>query len=413
MVQFKTVTLKNGLRVVVHRDINTPLAVVNVLYNVGSRDENDHKTGFAHLFEHLMFGGSTNATNFDHLMQVAGGENNAYTNCDMTNFYDILPNANLETALYLEADRMHNLLLNEKSLSIQQKVVVEEFHETCLNEPYGDAWHEILSLSYEKHPYQWPTIGKVPEHISMATLEDVNSFYNKYYHPSNAIISVCANRTEDELIELCKKYFEGIPAHKKVVNQYFEEPEQKQSHRKIIKRSVPNDSIFIAFHMDGRNTKNYYAADLLSDLLANGPSSLLNLKLVKEEEMFIYIDAYVTGSLDPGLFIIEGQLGDGKSLEEGEERIWEEIDNILNKGFSQSELDKQQNKVRTNLVMSETSVLTKAMSLAFYEHLGDANIINLEDDLYQSVTLKNVHNIAKKIFRKENSSTLFYEATQE
>ncbi len=409
MIKFDKFVLNNGLRVLVHQDKSTPMVAVNVLYDVGARDESPDKTGFAHLFEHLMFGGSANVKNFDDPVQLAGGDSNAFTNNDITNFYDIVPAENLETVFWLESDRMLDLNINAKSLGTQQKVVVEEFKETCLNEPYGDVWHHISDIAYKVHPYKWPTIGLVPKHIEDANLEDVQQFYKKYYNPSNAILVVAGNTTKAHVEKLCDKWFADIPAGPKHQRNLPEEPVQTEQNLRIAEKlHVPVDALYMAFHIGKRNDDEYYSVDLLSDILSNGPSSRLYRRLLKEKQLFSSIDAYITGNIDPGLLIIEGRPADGISLEQAEAAIWEELEIIKAQKIPEDELVKLKHKIETTLIFSEANVLNKAINLAFFELMGDPNKINKETQNYQAVTTEDIFNVANKTLKKTNCSTLFY-----
>jgi len=382
------------------------------LYNVGAKDESPEKTGFAHLFEHLMFGGSKNISDFDNTMQMAGGECNAFTNNDITNFYDLMPAQNLELALWMESDRMMNLNFDAKSLELQRKVVVEEFKETCLNQPYGDAWHHLADLAYEVHPYRWPTIGKIPQHVEDATLEDVKDFFYKFYRPNNAILSITGNVTLEKAKALTEKWFGDIPAGEIINKVIPQEPPQKEFHQKINEGNVPMDALYLAFHMPARTHKDYYAIDLLSDVLGNGRSSRLYQRLLKEKQLFSQIDAYLTGQIDPGLLVIDGKPSKGISLEETENAIWKELEILKNEKISERELEKLKNKIESALAFSEVNVLNKAINLAFFELLGDANLINSEAIEYQRVTIDDIQRVANEIFTKENCSELYYRAKQ-
>lgn len=408
MIEYSRFELSNGLRVLVHEDNSTPMVAVNVLYDVGSRDENPERTGFAHLFEHLMFGGSANIPDFDDPIQMAGGENNAFTNSDFTNFYETLPAENIETAFWLESDRMLSLSFDPKVLEVQQKVVVEEFKETCLNQPYGDAWHLISALAYQRHPYRWPTIGLTPEHIEEATLQDVRDFFFRYYRPNNAILTV-AGKVKPELVKtLAEKWFGDIPRGETPPRRLPAEPAQQQLHRMVQRSNVPVEALYLAFHMPGRLHPDYYAADLLSDVLCNGQSSRLFRRLLKEEQLFSSIDCYVTGSVDPGLLIIEGKPADGISIETCRDAIWRELDLLKNERIGEHELEKIKNKVESNLIFSEISILTKASSLAFYELLGDADMINTEGESYQNVSAEDIQRMARQMLTEENCNELVY-----
>ena len=408
MISFSQFELDNGLKVIVHEDHSTPMVALNVLYNVGARDESPDKTGFAHLFEHLMFGGSANILNFDEPIQRAGGDNNAFTNNDVTNFYTVLPSENIETAFWLESDRMLSLNFNKENLEIQRKVVLEEFKETCLNQPYGDVWHHISDMAFKVHPYRWPTIGKVPQHVEQATLKDVKDFFYKYYRPNNAIIAVSGNVKEQVIKKLIKKWFGAIPKGKIPLRNIPQEPPQKRLEQRINHAKVPINALYLAFHIPGRLDQNYYATDLLSDILCNGASARLYRKLLKEQRLFNHIDAYITGSIDPGLLIIEGKPAKNVSLEQAEAAIWQELELLKKVTIPDAELLKYKNKVESTLVFSEMNILNKAINLAFFELLGDIDLINKEKEIYQKITVKDIHRIANAILTQENCSELYY-----
>ncbi|MDX1666709.1 MAG: pitrilysin family protein [Saprospiraceae bacterium] len=410
MISFERYELDNGLRVVLHEDKSTPMVAVNVLYNVGAKDESPEKTGFAHLFEHLMFGGSVNIPDFDEAIQLAGGENNAFTNNDITNFYDILPAENIETALWLESDRMSGLSFDEKVLDIQRKVVLEEFKETCLNEPYGDVWHHIADMAYKVHPYRWPTIGKVPGHLEEIRMEEVRDFFYKFYRPNNAILAICGNVSSENVMPLVEKWFGDIPSGTIPDRQIPREPPQRKLEQRINEANVPVDALYLAFHSPGRLDPGYYATDLLSDLLSNGRSSRLYRRLLRERNMFSSIDAYLTGSIDPGLLIIEGKPADGVSLEEAEDAIWGELEKLKSEEVPKPELEKVKNKIYSTLAFSEINVLNKAINLSFYELLGDADMINREAECYERVTAGDIRQLAIEILTPENCSELYYKA---
>ncbi|TNE65201.1 MAG: insulinase family protein [Bacteroidetes bacterium] len=408
MVHFTRYILKNGLRVLVHEDRNTPLAAVNVLYQVGSRDESPERTGFAHLFEHLMFSGSRNAPDFDDPLQRAGGENNAYTTNDYTTFYEILPVENLETALWLESDRMLALKITKKSLNVQRRVVVEEFKETCLNEPYGDAWHHLSELMYHQHPYRWPVIGLVPEHVEDATIEEVRAFYQTWYTPNNAVLCIAGNVDTDEALKLADKWFGDIPKGPDAHRRLPAEPPQAELQRRVVHAKVPVPAIYLAFRTPPRLDKEFYPVDLLSDVLAQGQSSRLYHRLVKEQQLFSGIDAYVTANLDPGLLIIEGKPADGTDPEVALAAIWKELEDLKTTPIDARELAKIQHRFESTVVFSETSILNKAQNLAFYEMLDRAELMNEEVDLYQSLTPHDLHHAAQQLFREKNAAVLVY-----
>ncbi|MCB0617677.1 MAG: insulinase family protein [Saprospiraceae bacterium] len=411
MIEYSRFELTNGLRVLVHEDASTPMVAVNVLYNVGARDESPDKTGFAHLFEHLMFGGSANVPDFDEPIQNAGGENNAFTNNDFTNFYDILPAENIETAFWLESDRMLNLNFDEQVLEVQRKVVVEEFKESCLNQPYGDVWHHLADMAYKVHPYRWPTIGKVPKHVEEATMDDVKDFFYKYYRPNNAILVVAGNATLEQVRTLAEKWFGDIPSGEVPDRLLPKEPPQRKLQQRINQANVPVDAIYLAFHTPARTEDDYYACDLLSDILSNGPSSRLYRRLLKEQRLVTHIDCYITGSIDPGLFIIEAKPGEGIPLERVEAMIWQELNLLKKEPIAARELEKIKNKVESTLVFSENNILNKAINLAFFELLGNPEQINTEVELYRQVSAVDIQNVAQSIFTEENCSALHYKAS--
>ncbi|MBC7775066.1 MAG: insulinase family protein [Phycisphaerae bacterium] len=408
MTHFTRRILPNGLRVLVHEDHSTPLVAINVSYFVGSRDEHPEKTGFAHLFEHLMFAGSKNVPDFDDPLQRAGGENNAYTTNDYTTFYEIVPAENLETALWLESDRMLALSINKKSLDVQRKVVVEEFKETCLNEPYGDSWHHLSEMMYQHHPYRWPVIGLAPEHVENATIQDVRFFYKNWYNPANAVLSIAGKVSAEEAFALAEKWFANIPASQVPVRQLLAEPPQTTPARKVVTANVPVPAVFLAFRTPARVDKEFYSVDLLSDVLALGPSSRLFRRLLKERNLFSTIDAYVTANVDPGLLVIEGRPSEGVSVDDALAAIWGELELLKKEAVEERELQKIQHRFESTLVFSETSVLNKAQNLAFYELLDRAELMNEETNIYLGITPAEMFRTANEIFRPENSATLIY-----
>jgi zinc protease len=408
MVPFTRHILSNGLRVIVHEDKTTPLVAVNVLYYVGSRDEQPDKTGFAHLFEHLMFAGSKNVPDFDGPLQHAGGENNAYTTNDYTTFYEIVPAENVETALWLESDRMLALSISKKALNVQRKVVVEEFKETCLNEPYGDAWHHLSAMTYREHPYRWPVIGLVPEHIENASIDDVRQFYKHWYTPNNAVLAVAGNIETGEVLKLVEKWFGAIPSGPNPVRRFPAEPPQKAPVRLEVKAAVPAHAVYVAYRMPARLDPDFYAVDLLSDVLAQGHSSRLYRNLLKERRVFSQIDAYITANVDPGLLVIEGRPAEGVTPDAALEAIQGELDALKKAPIETRELEKIQHRFESTVVFSETSVLNKAQNLAYYEALDRAELMNEETELYLKVTPADLQRVADEIFRPDNSATLIY-----
>ena len=412
MMEFESFTLTNGLKVIVHQDKTTPMVAMNIIYKVGSRDENSDMTGFAHLFEHLMFGGSVNIPKYDEPLQKAGGENNAFTNNDFTNYYLTIPKNNIETAFWLESDRMLSLAFSEKSLDVQRQVVVEEFKQNYLNQPYGDVYLLLKPIAYHKHPYKWNTIGKDISHIEQATMNDVKSFYGKYYNPNNAILSIAGDVKVDEIIKLAEKWFGPIPAGEKIRRNYPEEPHQDEERELIVERKVPQNAIYMAWHMAKRNEDGFYKTDFISDVLSNGDSSRMYQNLVKKSKMFSNISAFVTGDLDNGLFIVSGRLLNGATKEDAENLIYEELNNICHQLIEVNELKKINNKIESNLLFSRMSVLSKAMNLGYYEMLGNASLLNSEVDRYQAVTRKDIRDNAIKIFIDSKPSKLYYRAIE-
>ncbi|WP_430810169.1 MULTISPECIES: M16 family metallopeptidase [unclassified Carboxylicivirga] len=412
MINIHKQTLANGLRVVVHVDKSTPLAAVNILYHVGSKNETPVKTGFAHLFEHLMFGGSKNIPSYDAPLQMVGGDNNAWTSCDITNYYLTLPAANLETGFWLESDRMLELNFSEESLAVQRKVVIEEFKQRYLNQPYGDIPLLISPMAYKVHPYRWPTIGKEIAHIENATLDDVKDFFYHHYAPNNAVLSVSGNVVPDEVFKLAEKWFGDIPYRSLSKTTIPKEPEQTAARQQSVERPVPADMIYKAFHIGGRMDNDFYAVDLLSDVLSNGPSSRLIQSLVKEQQLFSEVNAYISGDHHPGLFTVTGNLLPGISMEQAEAAINVELDKIATSAVSDYELQKVKNKIESSLVLSEISFLNKAMNLASFELLGQAEDINDEIHKYRAVTSHDILDSARATFRPENGSTLYYHASK-
>lgn len=408
MIQFDRFTLSNGLRVIVHQDTSTPMAVMNIMYDVGARDEDPSQTGFAHLFEHLMFGGSVNIPNYDEPLQMAGGENNAYTTNDLTNYYIQLPAENLETAFWLESDRMLSLAFGEKSLDVQRKVVCEEFKEHYLTKPYGDVWHKLRELAFKQHPYRWMTIGKELSHIENAKLEDVKNFFFRFYRPVNAVLVVAGNVTTERVKALAEKWFGDIPSGEKYVRNLPQEPEQKEERKLEIKANVPLDALYKCWHMADRLDKRYYITDLLTDILSGGASSRLYQSLVKEKKLFSNIECHHFGSTDAGLVVVEGKLVKGVKMEEAEKAVEEEIEKMKTLPVSDNELQKVKNKTESTIAFEDMSVMSRANSLAYYEVLGDAAWMNDELVKYAAVTTEDILQESRTIFRKENCSTIYY-----
>ena len=412
MIQFEELSLDNGLQVIVHEDPTVQIAVMNILYNVGSRDEHPDKTGFAHLFEHLMFGGSKNVPSYDEPLQLVGGENNAFTNTDITNYYLTLPATNLETGFWLESDRMLSLSFDPKVLEVQQKVVVEEFKQRYLNQPYGDVWLKLRPLAYTTHPYQWATIGKEISHIEDATMEDVKDFFFRYYVPNNAILVVAGNVTVAEVKRLSEKWFGPIPSGRNLERTLPLEPKQDSKRFLEVESKVPADAFYKAWHMPGRFHRDYYAADLLSDMLSRGQSSRLYQQLVKEKEIFTSISSFVMGTIDPGLLVISGRLKPGVTLPQGEQEVAAVLRDLLDNGAAHEELIKVKNQAESTVEFGEVEVMNRAMNLAFAKLSGDANLANREIERIEEVSLADVERVAQEILREENSSTLYYKSSK-
>ncbi|MBN2519426.1 MAG: insulinase family protein [Bacteroidales bacterium] len=412
MLKFEKIILSNGLKVIVHNDKTTPVANVNLLYNVGSKDEDPDKTGFAHLFEHLMFGGSKNIPSYDEPLQLVCGENNAFTNTDFTNYYISLPKQNIETAFWLESDRMLELDFSEKSLNIQKSVVCEEFKQRYLNQPYGDVWLHLRPLVYKQHPYQWPTIGKELSHIEKAELFDVKSFFYRHYAPNNAILSVSGDIEMSEVLKLAEKWF--LPIEKRTIKDRKLPVEPNQNEKRIfeIKKSLPHNMLYMVFRMKGRNDKSFYTLDLISDILSGGNSSRLHKNLVKNKQVFTEINAYVSGEIECGMFIITGIIEKNTSFDLAETMIWEELNEIKNSKIETKELEKVKTQFESNFYFNEISGLNKAYNLAFYELLGNAADYNNEVTQYQNVKKDDLIKEANCTFNENNLSVLRYYRTK-
>ncbi len=394
--------------VILHRDNTTPMVVVNMLYKVGSKNEVRRRTGLAHLFEHLMFTGTEAVPDFDIPIQKAGGDNNAFTSNDITNYYSFAPAKNLPLLLWLESDRMTKLSLSLEEFEVQKKVVVEEFYETCIDEPYGDIWHHICTLAYKKHPYKWPVIGMKPTDIKKVTRDDAHLFYKNYYHPSNAVLVICGNFEVPKVKKLIKNWFNGIDSRSDSIVSTFKEPRQRAQRRKIVRGKITVPAIYIAFHIPHRADADFYVCDLLSDILAHGRSARLHESLVKKKKIFSSIDAYTNGASEEGLLVIDGKIASGVSVEMAENAIWEELSDLIQNEIGQRELDKVINKSISTLVFSEYSVTNKAMNLAYFESIGDVALINKEFEIYQSITAAELQHVAGKIFNVKNSNVIYY-----
>lgn len=410
MIQVNRYTLANGLRIVHNEDDSTQMVALNLLYDVGARDEDPSHTGFAHLFEHLMFGGSLHIPDYDTPVQNAGGENNAWTNNDITNYYITLPHQNVETGFWLESDRMLSLDFSPKSLEVQRQVVIEEFKQRNLNQPYGDASHLLRELAYESHPYRWPTIGKEIAHIAQATLEEVKDFFYRFYAPNNAILAVTGHISFEETIRLAEKWFGPIPARNISPRQLPAEKPQTAVRRKTVERKVPVDAIYMAFHMSNRMHPDYYVYDMITDILSNGRSSRFIQSLVQEQKLFTSIDAYISGSLDEGLLHVTGKPVEGVSLEQAEEAIWRELEKMKTVPVSEQELEKVKNRYESEQIFNNINYLNVATNLAFFELTGKAEDINEEVGKYRAVTAEQIQATSARCFVPENCSILYYKA---
>lgn len=412
MLQINRHILSNGLRLVHSQDASTQMVALNVLYNVGARDENPEHTGFAHLFEHLMFGGSVNIPDYDAPLQLAGGENNAWTNNDITNYYLTVPRQNVETGFWLESDRMMSLDFSERSLEVQRGVVMEEFKQRCLNQPYGDVGHLLRPLAYRVHPYQWPTIGKELSHIANAILEEVKDFFFRFYAPNNAVLAVTGNISFEEAVSLTEKWFGPIPRREVPLRQLPKEPVQTGERRQVVERNVPLDSLFMAYHMCDRLDADYYAFDILSDILSNGRSSRLNQHLVQEKQLFSSIDAYISGTIDAGLFHISGKPAAGVSLEEAETAVREELNELQTALVQEHELEKVKNKFESTQIFGNINYLNVATNLAWFELNGQAEDMEKEVERYRAVTADRLKAVAQTAFREENGVVLYYKSSK-
>ena len=407
-MRINKLTLSNGLRLVHHLDTSTQMVALNIVYEVGARDEHPLHTGFAHLFEHLMFGGSVHIPDYDTPLQQAGGENNAWTNNDITNYYLTVPRANVETAFWLESDRMLELAFSEQSLEVQRGVVMEEFKQRCLNQPYGDVGHLLRPLAYKVHPYQWPTIGKELSHIADATLDEVRRFFFRFYAPDNAVLAVTGNISWDDTVRLTEKWFAPIPRRDVPVRNLPQEPRQTAERRLTVERNVPVDALFMAWHMCARGEPDYYAFDILSDILSNGRSSRLNRRLVQEQKLFSSIDAYISGSRDAGLLQLSGKPAAGVSLQQAEDAVWRELEELCRVPVGEAELEKVKNKFESTQIFGNINYLNVATNLAWYELTGKAEDIDLEVGNYRAVTPEQLQAVATDAFRRENTSVLYY-----
>jgi predicted Zn-dependent peptidase len=412
MIKYSRFVLDNGLRVLVHEDKSSPLVAMNILYDVGSRDEDPEMTGIAHLFEHLMFGGSINIPDYDMPLQMVGGENNAFTNNDITNYYLTIPSENIETGFWLESDRMLELDFSQKNLDTQKNVVIEEFNQRYLNQPYGDALLKIRPLAYKVHPYRWPTIGMDISHIDKATIDEIKKFFYSHYAPNNAILSLTGNITHENAYRLSSKWFGPVEKRKVQERKLPVELPQNEKRLSVIERDVPSDALYKVWHIGPRNSKDFYTLDLITDLLAGGESGRLHTKLVRDKKLFTEINAYITSDIDPGLIFVQGKLMKNIDLQTADDAVNEVIKELKNDTIGIDEIEKVKNKFEASTVFGNTSILNKAINLSFYELLGDAGFINREVEEFRKVTIDNVAESAKRYFTSENSCTLFYKSAK-
>jgi zinc protease len=406
MINHHKFTLSNGLRVIFHRDETTTMAVVNTLFNVGARDENPELTGLAHLFEHLMFSGSAHVEDFDRALQKVGGQSNAFTSNDITNYYINLPKNQIKTALWVESDRMTQLNLSDKNLETQRQVVIEEFKQRYLNQPYGDTWLELRPLAFEAHPYNWATIGKNLEHIEKVTMDDALGFYRKYYHPNNAILSIAGNFENQEIEELVEAWYSDLPAGPNVVRALPTEPIQTQYRKKIIQRDVPATSFYFTFKMGGRTSEDYAIIDLISDILGRGKSSLLYQRYFEQKQWVSEISAFILGSIDPGLLVIAGKLHKPETMNDFEADLWSFLQQLSTQGTTQKDLEKVRNKFLTSKMFEELSLQSRAMNLAYFELLGDVDLINQEVRNYEQITAEQINFALKSALQQDHCSCL-------
>jgi len=408
MIDFSRHKLNNGLDIILYPDYSTPMVAMDICYHVGAKHENPNRTGFAHLFEHLMFGGSKNIPDYDIPLQLAGGENNAYTTNDLTNYYLTLPKDNLETGFWLESDRMLELAFSEKTLNIQKNVVIEEFKQRNLNQPYGDVWALLRDLAYKEHPYRWTTIGKEISHIAEASLQEVEDFFYRFYAPDNAVLVLSGNIDHVEGLSLAEKWFGSIPRRNVVQPILPVEPEQTEFRELTVEREVPDNVLYLAFHMSDRLDRQYYLCDLISDILSGGNSSRLYLKLVKEKQLFVELDAYISGDHEPGLFVISGKLAKGTTIDNAQRAIWNELEKMKQELIGVKELEKVKNKLEANHIYSQMGYLNMAQELATYENIGRAELMNEQLSWYRSITPEELQQTSQTIFRPENCSRLNY-----
>ncbi len=409
MIQYEKITLNNGLRLLVNENKDTSICTVNALYDVGSRDENPNKTGIAHLLEHLMFEGSQHISSYDNALQMAGGESNAFTNSDTTNYYLYLPAQNIETAFWLESDRLLGLNLTEEKVAIQKKVVLEEFEETTHDIPYGMAWHKLRNLAYKVHPYKWPVIGEKMEHIEQTFLPDILKFYETHYQPQNSVWVVTGPNKTQEIVDLAEKWLGSIPNKKKYQRNLKAENWETRTFQELnLTDDVPAQALYFTFLMPHRNHPDYYACEFISDVLATGQSCRLIQEVVKQNQIFSHIDCFVTGDIDEGLFVIEGRVATDVKIEEAEQAIWQILEELQTNKIGETELERVKNQIESHITFSETSGMNMAINLALYEQIGNAEEINLEVQKIRALTAEHILEVAQRIFKRDNCCLLRY-----
>lgn len=413
MLNLKRTTLSNGLRVLVHEDHTTPLAVCNVVYNVGSRDEDPDCTGLAHLMEHFMFTGSKNVPNYDNALQKVGAINNAYTCQDHTNYYVVLPANNLETALWIESDRMLELAFRQESLDIQKQVVIEEFKEHYLNRPYGDMMMLLHEMIFDKHPYQWLPIGKKTEHIAQVDMDIIRKFYYTYYRPNNAVLVVAGNVHYDEVITLVEKWFGDIPTSELPVRNYPAELPQTQARQLTVERDVPSDVLIKAWHMCDRMHPDYYAYDLMSDMFGTGHSSYLYKEFVTDRKLFTDISASIMGSCDNGLFYVSGRPTEGVSIDEADAALSQFLYHFQEGDSFAHDLQKVKNRAESILLNNEIKIDDRASNIAVGETISNAEYFLNERQHYFDVTEDQMRRLFHDTFVEEGSNTLKYRSCKQ
>ena len=401
-------TLSNGLRVLHIPVEDSQMVYVNLLYGVGARNEDYEHTGLAHLLEHLMFEGTKAVPSFDEPLESAGGENNAYTNNDVTNYYISLPKQNAELAFWMESDRMCNLTFEKSKVDVQRQVVMEEFKQTTLNKPYGDVSMILRAMAFKKHPYRWSTIGRKLSHISDVPTRVIRSFYKRYYAPNNAVLAVVGNISFEQVKEWSIKWFGDIPAKDMVKPQLPVESRQMRQRRKVVYRNVPADALYVGFHMGGRLDADYYPCDVISDVLSNGYSGRLLLRLVKEQKLFSKIDAFISGSEDAGMFWIYSRVAEGVCIKDAEAALWRELDNLKQELLHEEELEKVRNRFESEYTFRNISGENLSNNIALAELRGDLDSHLREPERYRAVTAEDVRDAARELFRKGNSSVLYY-----